>query len=253
MPRFLKRKNRKLRNFDFQELIIMLVSIVIPVFNEDKTIYDVIARVMGEDLENHQKQIIVVDDGSTDNTWHLLKEVQIKWCDIILIKHQKNMGKAAALKTSFSYVKGDVVIIQDADLEYAPSDYKKLIAPIIKDEADIVFGTRFHSGRPEGMPFIRYLSNRFLTFLCRALYNVKISDMETGYKVFSRKVLEKMNIISDGFDFEPEFTILAAREKFRIKEVCISYKPRNFAQGKKIRFRDGISTLITILKMKFRR
>lgn len=231
----------------------MLISIVIPVFNEEKTILDVLEKVMSADTGNIQKQVIVVDDGSTDKTPFLLEEAKRKWENVFILRHPHNKGKASALKTGFSYADGDIIIIQDADCEYDPSDYKKLISPIIKDETDIVFGTRFFSGKPEGMPAIRYLSNRFLTLLCCLLYNIKISDMETGYKVFSKKVLKEMDIVSDGFDFEPEFTILAAKRGFRIKEVGIRYNPRTVKEGKKIRFRDGIIALLTIFKMKFRR
>ncbi|MCM8758490.1 MAG: glycosyltransferase family 2 protein [Candidatus Omnitrophica bacterium] len=231
----------------------MLVSIVIPVFNEEKTILEILGRVIGADIGNCKKQIIVVNDGSTDETPKILNQVRKKYNNILLINHIKNKGKAAALRTGFSYVKGEIIIIQDADLEYDPSDYYKLIAPIINDEADIVFGTRFHFGRPKGMPLIRYICNRFLSFLCRFLHNIRVSDMETGYKVFSRKVLEKMEIVSNGFDFEPEFTILAAKQKFRIKEISINYKPRSVAHGKKIRLKDGLSALLTIIKMKFKR
>ncbi|MCX7705705.1 MAG: glycosyltransferase family 2 protein [bacterium] len=230
----------------------MLVSIIIPVFNEEKTIFEILLRVIESDTGICQKQIIVVDDGSTDNTPKILEKVRKKFSNISVIKHPYNRGKAAALKTGFSYATGDIIIIQDADLEYDPSDYKRLITPIINDEADIVFGTRFYKGRPGNMPLTRYICNRLLTLLCRIMYNIKISDMETGYKVFSRKVLEKIEIVSNGFDFEPEFTILAAKQKFRIKEVGISYKPRSVEHGKKIKFKDGISALKTIFKNRFR-
>lgn len=231
----------------------MIVSIVIAAFNEEQTISDILSRVIESDTWNCQKQIIVVDDGSTDNTFRIAKQIQKNNSNILVIKHQHNKGKAAALKTGFSFAKGDIIIIQDADLEYDPSDYRKLLMPIINNEADVVLGTRFSKGKPCGMSLLRYFCNRFLTFLCRILYNIKVSDMETGYKVFSRKVLEKMEIVSDGFDFEPEFTILAAKQKFRIKEVGISYKPRSYAYGKKIRLKDGISAIITILKNKWRK
>lgn len=231
----------------------MLVSIVIPVFNEEKTILEILSRIMKSVIEKCQKQIIVVNDGSTDTTPKILEQIKKKYNNILVINHPHNKGKAAALKTGFLYAKGDIIIIQDADLEYDPSDYNKLITPIINNEADIVFGTRFSLGRPYGMPFSRYICNKSLTFLCRFLYNIKVSDMETGYKVFSRRVLEKIEIVSNGFDFEPEFTILAAKQKFKIKEVGISYKPRSIANGKKIRFKDGITAMLTIIKMKFRK
>ncbi|MCM8821841.1 MAG: glycosyltransferase family 2 protein [Candidatus Omnitrophica bacterium] len=231
----------------------MVVSIVIPVFNEENTISYVLDRVINADVCDLQKQIIVVDDGSTDRTPYIIEQAKKKFDGITVVNHERNLGKAAALKTGFSFVKGDIIIVQDADLEYDPSDYKKLVTPIIEGKADIVFGTRFHCGRPEGMPFIRYLINKFLTFMCGILHGVRVSDMETGYKVFSRKVLEKMDFVSDGFDFEPEFTILATKLKFIITEVGVSYKPRTVAHGKKIRFRDGISALITIFKTTVRR
>lgn len=231
----------------------MIVSIVVPVFNEENTIIDVLEKVISADTGKLPKQVIVVDDGSTDKTPVLLEEAKRKWENVFILRHQHNKGKSTALKTGFSFATGDIIIIQDADCEYDPSDYKNLLAPIINNEADIVFGTRFYSGKPEGMSIIRYLSNRFLTLLCCLLYNIKISDMETGYKVFSKKVLQEMNIVSTGFDFEPKFTILAAKKGFRIKEISIKYKPRTIKEGKKIRFKDGLTAILTIFRMKFRR
>jgi glycosyltransferase involved in cell wall biosynthesis len=231
----------------------MLVSIVIPVYNEEKTISEIILRVINADTGNLQKQIIVVDDGSYDRTPALLKKIKEKYSDVVVITHPSNRGKAAALKTGFSFVKGDIIIIQDADLEYDPSDYIRLITPIIKREADIVFGSRFYYGRPTGTSYLRYLCNRFLTFLCNILYGLKITDMETGYKVFSKKAFEKLHITSDGFDFEPEFTIWAKKNNFKIKEIPVKYHPRTSRSGKKIKFRDGITALLTIFKMKWRK
>ena len=232
----------------------MIVSIVIPVYNEERTITEILERAINADVCGLEKEIIVVDDGSTDNTVFSLQQAKQKWDGLKVFYHNSNKGKAEALKTGFSLAHGDIFIIQDADLEYDPSDYPKLLEPIVSGRADVVFGSRFYSRkRPQGMPLIRYFCNRFLSFLCNIIYHINISDMETGYKVFTRKVLEEIKISSDRFDFEPEFTIQVARKKFRIAEVGINYNYRTFSEGKKITFFDGISAIFTIVKMRFRR
>lgn len=232
----------------------MIVSIVMPVYNEESTITEILQQVMNADTCGLKKEVIVVDDGSTDNTNLLLQQAKKQWKEIKIFHHNFNRGKATALETGFFFAHGDIFIIQDADLEYDPSDYGKLIEPVISGRADVVFGSRFQGGkRPAGMPVLRYLCNRFLSFLCNVIYNTNVSDMETGYKVFTRKVLEEIKIFSERFDFEPEFTIQVARKKFRIAEVGISYNYRTFSAGKKITFMDGIFAIITIFKMRFRR
>ncbi|MGH7802715.1 MAG: glycosyltransferase family 2 protein [Candidatus Binatia bacterium] len=224
----------------------MKISIVIPVFNERETVAQVIDRVravMGE----RPSEIVVVDDGSTDGTREVLRGVP----GIRLLEHDGNQGKGAALRTGFEAVGGDVVIVQDADLEYDPRDYEKLLEPILDGRADVVFGSRFLGGPHRVLFFWHYLANMMLTWLSNAFTNLNLSDMETGYKVFRREVLAKIRIRSDRFNFEPEITAKVAKGRWRIYEVPISYSGRTYEEGKKIGFVDGISALWSIIKYRF--
>lgn len=217
------------------------LSIIIPAFNEKYFITTVIERVK---QYGTQCQIIVVDDGSTDGTCELLR----KATDITLIEHGKNQGKGAAIRTALEYVTGDILIIQDADLEYDPRDYHHLLAPILAGNADVVYGSRFTGSGPHRVHFFWHmLGNRLLTFFSNMLTNLNLTDMETGFKAFTQEVAQRLVIKENRFGFEPEFTARVARMGVRIYEVGISYTGRNYAEGKKITWKDGISALRCII------
>ena len=225
----------------------MKISIVIPVYNESKTICDVISRV--EEAIN-DKEIIIVDDNSTDGTRDLLLKYEGKK-DFKVIYQPKNKGKGAALRAGFDVAKGEIIIVQDADLEYNPKDYPILLEPILDNRADVVYGSRFLGGPHRVLFFWHYLGNLFLTTLSNMFTNINLSDMETGYKVFRRKILESITLKCDRFGFEPEFTSKVARKKFIIYEVPISYSGRDYSQGKKINWKDGVAALWFIFRFRF--
>ena len=225
----------------------MKISIVIPVYNESKTICDVIGRV--EEAIN-DKEIIIVDDNSTDGTRDLLINYEEKK-DFKVIYQSKNKGKGAALRAGFEVAKGEIIIVQDADLEYNPKDYPILLEPILDNRADVVYGSRFLGGPHRVLFFWHYLGNLFLTTLSNMFTNINLSDMETGYKVFRRKILESITLKCDRFGFEPEFTSKVARKKFIIYEVPISYSGRDYSQGKKINWKDGVAALWFIFRFRF--
>jgi glycosyltransferase involved in cell wall biosynthesis len=222
------------------------LSVVIPVYNEKATILDIIERVRATGLVH---EIVVVDDGSTDGTRDVLDT--IKRPDVRVIKHEKNAGKGAALKTGFAAVTGDIVVIQDADLEYDPREYPILMAPIVEGRADVVYGTRFAGGAHRVLYFWHYLGNRLLTLFSNMLTNLNLTDMETCYKVFKADVIKKIDIKSKRFGVEPELTAKVARLRCRIHEVPISYHGRDYSEGKKIGWRDGMAALWHILKFHF--
>jgi len=221
-----------------------MISVVIPVFNEAKTIKEIIKRVQAVGLE---KEIIIVDDASTDGTREILNELKDKE-GITVLYHQSNQGKGAALRTAFKQVKGEIVIIQDADLEYDPNEYNKLIKPIIEGKADAVYGSRFLGGPHRVLFFWHYVGNKLFTLLSNMLTNLNLTDMETCYKVFKSSLLKKFTIESNRFGVEPEITAKLAKLKCRIYEVDISYSGRDYTEGKKINWKDGIAALYWILK-----
>ncbi len=227
----------------------MKLSVVIPVYNERDSIREIIESVKGVDLD---KEIILVDDFSTDGTREILLGLADESTRIIF--HDRNRGKGAALRTGFAQVAGDIVIIQDADLEYDPRQYPKLIQPILDGKADVVYGSRFITGDYRRVFFFWHmLGNKFLTLLSNLLTNLNLSDMETCYKVFRREVLEKIIIEENRFGFEPEITAKIAKLNIRIYEVGISYSGRSYGEGKKIGWKDGVSALRCILKYNLRR
>ena len=224
----------------------MKLSIIIPVYNEKNTILEVLRRVEAADVDTIQKEIIVVDDGSTDGTRHLLDSVKEKY-KIIYQTH--NQGKGAALKRGFLETTGDVVIIQDADLEYDPREYKKLLKPIQESGADVVYGSRFiGSDAHRVLYFWHSVGNKFLTGLSNMFSNLNLTDMETCYKLIPTPILRKLHLQANSFDIEPEITArLAKQPDLKIFEVGISYTGRSYKEGKKINWRDGVKAVFAIV------
>ena len=226
----------------------MKLSIIIPVYNEEKTILEIIKKVK---LKKITKEIIVVDDASTDNTRKLLSK--LKNGSIKIFFHQKNQGKGAAIRTGLKHAIGDIILIQDADLEYNPKEYEKLLKPIIENKTKVVYGSRLEAIRKnlKNMYKLHYVGNLFLTFLTNLLYSTNITDMETGYKVFRKEVIKDMRLRAKRFDFEPEITAKILKRGYKIKEVPIDFVGRNFNEGKKITWKDGIKALYYLIKYRF--
>lgn len=224
----------------------MLLSVIMPVYNERETIEEILRRVRNVDIP---KEIILVDDYSTDGTREILKKYENE-PDIRIFYHPFNQGKGAALRTGFQHAKGDIIIIQDADLEYHPEEYPQLIEPIIKGFADVVYGSRF-KGTHRAFLFWHFVGNKLLTFLTNLLYNSCLTDMETCYKVFKREVIEKIKIKSNRFNVEPELTAKVLKQRVRLVEVPITYTGRDYEEGKKITWRDGLVALWTLIKYRF--
>jgi glycosyltransferase involved in cell wall biosynthesis len=227
-----------------------MLSVVIPVYNERETVLRIIAKVLKLDFV---KEVLVVDDGSTDGTRELLKETPFD-NRVKLFFHDRNRGKGAALRTGFGHVSGEIVAIQDADLEYDPGEFAELIRPILDGVADVVYGSRLSGGKPQRVHlFWHRMGNGFLTFLTDLLYNTTLSDMETCYKMFKKSVLDTIRIESDDFSVEPELTAKICKNKqWRIYEIPISYYGRSYSEGKKITWRHGLSALWTLLKFRFK-
>lgn len=222
------------------------LSIVIPVYNEKNTLNSLLTRVEAVDYE---KEIVLVDDCSTDGTREIVESYKNKK-EYTVVMHQYNRGKGAALRTGFAEASGDIIIIQDADLEYDPKDYGKLLEPILDGRADVVYGSRFLGGPHRVLFFWHYVGNMALTLLSNVMTNLNLTDMETCYKVFSRQVLDSIDLKCNRFGFEPEFTSKVAKQKFRIYEVPISYSGRDYAEGKKIGWKDGVAAIWFIIRFR---
>ena len=225
----------------------MKLSVVIPVYNERKTLDELISRVEAVNLE---KEIIIVDDASTDGTRDLLKKYEERE-KFKVIYQSRNAGKGSALRAGFDKAEGEIIIVQDADLEYDPKEYPLLLKPIIDGRADVVYGSRFLGGTHRVFFFWHYVGNKVLTTLSNMFTNLCLTDMETGYKVFRKTVLDSFVLKCNRFGFEPEFTCKVARNKFRIYEVPISYSGRGYEEGKKINWKDGVAALWFLFRFRF--
>lgn len=222
----------------------MKLSIIIPVYNEEQTLAEIVERVKRVPVE---KEILVVDDGSNDGTREVCRRLT---GPVKVIHHEKNQGKGAAIRTGLKEATGDYVIIQDADLEYDPDEYLKLLAPVEKGKAEVVYGSRF-TGERRNMLFLNWVANHFLSLLTNVLYNSTLSDMETCYKLFKREIIQSIPLRCRGFEFEPEVTAKILKRKIRIYEVPISYAGREYHEGKKITWKDGFLALWCLIKYRF--
>ena len=224
-----------------------LLSVIVPVYNERNTVAEILRRIRAVELPL-PLEVVVVDDGSTDGTGKVLSALQDS--TVMVVTHPANRGKGAAVRTGMASARGDLVLIQDADLEYDPDDWPRLLDPVLKGKAQVVYGSRF-TGERRAMRPAQWLGNRMLTLTANVLYRSTLSDMETCYKLFDRSVLEGITVESDGFDFEPEITAKVLRRGYRIYEVPISYAGREISEGKKISWRDGLPSLFALFRYRF--
>ncbi|HET9730810.1 MAG TPA: glycosyltransferase family 2 protein [Acidimicrobiia bacterium] len=226
------------------------LSVIVPVFNERNTVVEILRRMRLVELPNDiEREIIVVDDGSDDGTRDVLK--QLGDSTVRVVMHDGNLGKGAAVRTGFMHATGDYVLVQDADLEYDPDDWPKLIHPVLRGKARVVYGSRF-TGERRNMLFAHWVGNRFLSLVTNVLYNTTLSDMETCYKLIDLSIIAELDLRSDRFAIEPEITAKILKRGVRIYEVPISYTGREFDEGKKITWRDGFAALWTLVKYRFR-
>ncbi len=225
----------------------MNLSVIIPVYNEVQNIREILKRVQATGLA---WEILIVDDGSTDGTRDILEELD-GTDQIRVVLHEENQGKGAAVRTGFGEAKGDVFLIQDADLEYDPRDYPNILKPIEEGIADVVYGSRFLGGPRRSTMFLHMIANKLLTLATNILYNNILTDMETGYKVFRREVLDGITLHSNSFNFEPEFTAKILKKNVRIFEVPITFNPRDYSDGKKIKLHDAFEAIWALLKYRF--
>jgi glycosyltransferase involved in cell wall biosynthesis len=225
-----------------------VLSIIVPVYNEENTVLPLLKKVHQVKLFGLKKQIIVVNDGSTDKTAQALKKVKIPNCKII--QYEKNRGKGAAIRTAIPHTTGDFVIIQDADLEYDPADYEKVLELLLNGKADVVYGSRF-LGVHRSFLFWHYVGNKLLTLVTNILYDAVLTDMETCYKAFKGDLIRSLKLRSNRFDFEPEVTAKVLKRRSKLFEVPISYNGRDFAEGKKITWRDGFVAMTTLIRYRF--
>ena len=226
----------------------LVLSIIVPVYNEESTVLPLLKKVQNVKLFGLKKQIIVVNDGSTDKTAEALKKVKIPGCQII--HHEKNKGKGAAIRTAIPHTTGDFVIIQDADLEYDPSDYEIILKPLLDGKADVVYGSRF-KGVGRSFLFWHYMGNKLLTLVTNVLYDTILTDMETCYKAFKGDLIRSIRLRSNRFDFEPEVTAKVLKRHSKLFEVPITYNGRDFDEGKKITWRDGFAAMVCLIRYRF--
>jgi glycosyltransferase involved in cell wall biosynthesis len=225
----------------------MKLSVIIPVYNEVKTIQEIIRRVQATGLAD---EILAIDDGSTDGSRDVLANIS-QSALIKVIYHERNQGKGKAVRTGIQNASGDLIIIQDADLEYDPREYTNLLRPIQEGIADVVYGSRFLGAGRRPVLFWNMVANKILTLVTNVLYNNILTDMETGYKLFRRQVVQNMTLHAHGFEFEPEFTAKILKSKVRIYEVPITFNPRDYAEGKKIKMKDAFIAMWTLIKYRF--
>jgi glycosyltransferase involved in cell wall biosynthesis len=223
------------------------LSVIVPVYNERNTVAEIVRQMRAVDLPL-EREIVIVDDGSIDGTRDILEQLADSTVRVIL--HPTNRGKGAAIRTGLAQVSGELVLIQDADLEYDPEDWPKLLAPVLRGRARVVYGSRF-TGERRNMLFLHWVGNRLLSLITNVLYNTTLSDMETCYKLFDRELLGQIDLRANRFDFEPEVTAKLLRLGVRIYEVPISYSGREFEEGKKITWRDGLGAVATLVKYRF--
>ncbi len=234
-----------------------------PVYNERETVTEILRRVRSVDLKvpigfgsDHEsvivleREIVIIDDGSTDGTGQLLTQLEDD-ADTVVVRHERNQGKGAAVRTGLHHATGDILLIQDADLEYDPRDYPRLLQPILEKRSEVVYGSRFRGGPTRAMFFWHMVGNRFLTLVTNLLYDSILTDMETCYKVFTREIVTRLDLKAAGWGFDPEITAQILKQGYRIYEVPITYAGREFAEGKKIGWRDGLTVLWTLLKYRF--
>jgi glycosyltransferase involved in cell wall biosynthesis len=226
----------------------MKLTVIMPVFNEYQTIEEIISRVIAVGLAT---EIIVVDDGSTDGTRELLRELDEKYPELKLILHDRNRGKGAAVRSGIAEASSEYLIIQDADLEYDPRDYHAILKPMQEGLADVVYGSRFLGAPRRTSMFWHMIANKMLTLMTNILYNSILSDMETGYKLFKREIITSIPLKSKRFNFEPEITAKLLKRKIRIYEVPITFNPREYSEGKKIGLKDAFEAVWTLLKYRF--
>lgn len=225
------------------------ISILIPVFNELNTLEIILKKVEEASFCGLEKEIILIDDYSTDGTRDILEKLKDKYK---ILYHEKNMGKGAALRTGFEHVTGDITVIQDADLEYDPADYEALIQMLLDNKADVVYGSRFLNTKPAGSIMLTHLlGNKLLTLITNLLYNTTLTDMETCYKAFKTEFIKDIKIKSNRFDFEPEITAKILKKGARLYELPISYYGREFSEGKKITWKDGVHAIAALVKFRF--
>ena len=225
----------------------MKISVVIPVYNEENTLREIVRRVQAVGVAD---EIVIVDDGSVDGTREILKDME-DHNPLEVVLHERNKGKGAAVRTGIQHATGDVVIVQDADLEYDPRDYEALLKPIREGLADVVYGSRFLGGPRRPVMFWHMVANKMLTLMTNILYDTILTDMETGYKVFKREVVQDMGLKARRFEFEPEFTAKVLKRDVRIFEVPITFNPRDYDEGKKIGLKDAFEAVWTLLKYRF--